>query len=172
MRPWAEQRAAILHWLVVCGACRRLTLVRALTPCAPIVRFSSNEVVKYSFYSNVRQYLAAQFFLGPFSAPVPPTSPFFVRPSSRPEGRSHYCESVMFCPPDGPAYRTWIRKANPPHPPAHPRHAQAIFKSVNDRNRIYCPSPPGQTLGGRLPLIPVRVSSTKLTDIGSLQNTD
>ena len=64
-----------LHWLVVCGACRRLTLGRALTPCVPIVRFSSNEVVKCSSCSDVRQYLAAQFFLGPFPAPVPPTSP-------------------------------------------------------------------------------------------------
>jgi hypothetical protein len=73
-----------------------------LTPYAPIVRFSSNEVVKYSSYSNVRQYLAAQFFLGSFPSPVPPTSPFFVRPSSRPEGRSLKRESAMFCPPDGP----------------------------------------------------------------------
>ena len=64
-----------LHWLVVCEACRRLTLGRALTPCVPIVRFSSNEVVKCSSCSDVRQYLAAQFFLGPFQAPVPPASP-------------------------------------------------------------------------------------------------
>jgi len=64
-----------LHWLVVCGACRRLTLGRALTPCVPIVRFSSNEVVKCSSCGDVRQYLAVQFFLGPFPAPVPPTSP-------------------------------------------------------------------------------------------------
>ena len=64
-----------LHWLVVCGACRRLTLGRALTPCVPIVRFRSNEVVKCSSCSDVRQYLAAQFFLGPFQAPVPPASP-------------------------------------------------------------------------------------------------
>jgi hypothetical protein len=63
-----------LHWLVVCGACRQLTLGRALTPCVPIVRFSSNEVVKCSSCSDVRQYLAAQFFLGPFPAPVQPTS--------------------------------------------------------------------------------------------------
>jgi hypothetical protein len=38
------------------------------------VRFSSNEVVKCSSCSDVRQYLAAQFFLGPFPAPAPPTS--------------------------------------------------------------------------------------------------
>jgi hypothetical protein len=64
-----------LHWLVVCEACHRLTLGRALTPCAAIVRFSSNEVVKCSSCSDVRQYLAAQFFLGPYPAPVPPSSP-------------------------------------------------------------------------------------------------
>jgi hypothetical protein len=64
-----------VHWLVVCGACRRLTLGRALTPCAPVVRFNSNEVVKCSSCNDVRQYLAAQFFLGPFPAPAPQTSP-------------------------------------------------------------------------------------------------
>ena len=64
-----------LHWLVVCEACHRLTLGRALTPCAPITRFSSNEVVKCTSCADVRQYLAAQFFLGPYPAPVPPSSP-------------------------------------------------------------------------------------------------
>src|ERR1035437_1602904 len=64
-----------VHWLVVCGACRRLTLGRALTPCAPVVRFNSNEVVKCSSCNDVRQYLAGQFFLGPYPAPVPPSSP-------------------------------------------------------------------------------------------------
>ena len=80
MRPWAEQRAAILHWLVVCGACRRLTLGRALTPCAPIVRFNYNEVVKYSSYSNVRQYLAPNSSLVTLPGTRPTDFPDFRTP--------------------------------------------------------------------------------------------
>jgi hypothetical protein len=67
-----------LHWLVVCAACGLPTLGRGLTPCSPIARFSSNEVVKCTHCNDIRQYLAAQFFLGPFpksgplAAPPPP----------------------------------------------------------------------------------------------------
>jgi hypothetical protein len=100
-----------LHWLVVCRACRQLTLGRALTPCAPIVRFSSNEVVKCSSCSDVRQYLAAQFFLGPFPAPVPPTSPVprhRYAPYARHRRFYHCCRSSC----TGRRYLGTLAKAN------------------------------------------------------------
>jgi len=61
---------------VVCAACGLPTLGRGLVPCSPIARFSPNEVVQCSHCQDIRQYLAAYFFLGPF----PYSSPTAQKP--------------------------------------------------------------------------------------------
>ena len=64
-----------LHWLVVCAACGLPTLGRGLVPCSAIERFRTNEVVKCTHCNDIRQYLAAQFFLGPFPRSGPTAEP-------------------------------------------------------------------------------------------------